>query len=111
MLTADDKEEIKKLVAEMIADFRPSLSEERLKLFCAVRSPSPGGLKVLVEPEPFIEITARAIEILGTREKAIRWLNAPVRALGNRTPVSLLDSAEGIARVGEVLGQIEHGVW
>ena len=109
MLTADDKEEIKKLVAEMIADFRPSLFEERRNLF--VRRPSAAGLKVLVEPESFIEITARAIEILGTREKAIRWFNAPVRALGNRTPVSLLDSAEGVARVGEVLGQIEHGVW
>jgi putative toxin-antitoxin system antitoxin component (TIGR02293 family) len=58
-----------------------------------------------------VEITARAIEILGTREKAIRWLNTPVRALGNRTPVSLLENGEGVARVGDVLGQIEHGVW
>jgi hypothetical protein len=95
----------------MIADFELMPFDERLNLFSAAGRPSSAGPTVLIEPESFIEIAAKAIEILGSREKAIRWLNAPARALGNRTPVSLLDSAEGVARVGDVLGQIEHGVW
>ena len=58
-----------------------------------------------------VRITARAIEVLGTPEKALRWLETPVRSLGDRTPLSLLESPEGISRVEETLGRIEHGVW
>jgi putative toxin-antitoxin system antitoxin component (TIGR02293 family) len=68
-----------------------------------------------VEPEPrvdaIVDITARAIEVLGNRDKALRWLKAPVRSLGDRTPLSLLQSPDGIARVEDALGRIEHGVW
>jgi len=60
---------------------------------------------------PLVEIIARAIDVLGTREKALRWLNAPVRSLGDQTPVSLLDTPEGVSRVEDALGRIEHGVW
>jgi uncharacterized protein (DUF2384 family) len=59
----------------------------------------------------FVEVTARAIEVLGSREKALRWLKAPVRSLGDQTPISLLDSPDGIERVEDALGRIEHGVW
>lgn len=58
-----------------------------------------------------VRIIARAVEVLGTSEKALRWLNAPIRSLGNQTPVSLLENPEGIARVEDALGQIERGVW
>ena len=58
-----------------------------------------------------VRITARAIEVLGTPEKALRWLETPVRSLGDRTPLSLLESPEGISRVEETLGRVEHGVW
>jgi putative toxin-antitoxin system antitoxin component (TIGR02293 family) len=58
-----------------------------------------------------VQVTARAIEVLGTPEKALRWLKAPIRSLDDHTPLSFLSSPEGIARVEDVLGQIEHGVW
>jgi putative toxin-antitoxin system antitoxin component (TIGR02293 family) len=58
-----------------------------------------------------VRVTARAIEVLGTPEKALRWLETPVRSLGDRTPLSLLESPEGISRVEDTLGRIEHGVW
>lgn len=61
--------------------------------------------------ERLVRVIARAVEVLGTSEKALRWINAPVRSLGDRTPVSLLDSLEGIANIEDALGRIEHGVW
>jgi putative toxin-antitoxin system antitoxin component (TIGR02293 family) len=75
----------------------------------------PGGEQVSAWPttaaEPMVRVIARAVEVLGTSEKALRWLNAPVRSLGDQPPMSLLGSPEGIARVEDALGRIEHGVW
>ncbi|MDX2150299.1 MAG: antitoxin Xre/MbcA/ParS toxin-binding domain-containing protein [Bryobacteraceae bacterium] len=53
----------------------------------------------------------RAIEVIGDREEAMRWLGTPVRALDYVTPISLLGTEEGTTRVEDVLGQMEHGVW
>ncbi len=61
--------------------------------------------------DPLVEVTARAIEVFGSREKALRWLKTPVRSLGNQPPLSLLDTPEGIDRVNDVLGRVEHGIW
>jgi hypothetical protein len=61
--------------------------------------------------EPLVRLIARAVEVLGNSEKAVRWMNAPIRSLGNQTPISLLDSPDGIKRVEDSLGRIEHGVW
>ncbi|MBV9771074.1 MAG: DUF2384 domain-containing protein [Bryobacterales bacterium] len=62
-------------------------------------------------PESLVRVIARAVEVLGTSDKALRWLNTPVRSLGDNTPISLVNSAEGITRVEDALGQIEHCVW
>ena len=85
MLTAEDQAEVKKLIADAI-----------------------WSVKLV---DPIVEVTARAMEVLGSREKALRWLKAPVRSLGDQMPLSLLDTQAGIDRVKDVLGQIEHGVW
>jgi len=68
-------------------------------------------IKASLESGPIVDVLARAIEVFGTREKALRWLGTPVRSLGDKTPVSLLNTLEGLARVQDTLGQIEHGVW
>jgi len=68
-------------------------------------------LNVSAGSDSLVEITARAIEVFGSREKAMRWLRTPVRALGNQTPMSLLRTPEGLVRVQDTLGQVEHGVW
>jgi uncharacterized protein (DUF2384 family) len=41
----------------------------------------------------------------------MRWLGTPVRALDFATPISMLGATEGVEKVMDVLGQMEHGVW
>jgi putative toxin-antitoxin system antitoxin component (TIGR02293 family) len=55
-------------------------------------------------------IIARAIELLGSREKAASWLDRPNRALGGEKPLSLLDTAIGAGQIEDILGRMEHGV-
>src|ERR1035437_3984012 len=110
MLTTQEKEEIKRLVGEMIAEFSPSSSAERkyagevedldaLQIFVArlrdlvvnqgfteltFLNPATGDRRLLnwsMGSGPLVEVSARAIEVFGTREKALRWLGTPVRAL------------------------------
>ena len=57
------------------------------------------------------KILALAESVLGTREKARHWLNAPNRALGSVSPFSLLESEAGTDEVTKVLGRIEFGVY
>jgi putative toxin-antitoxin system antitoxin component (TIGR02293 family) len=56
-------------------------------------------------------MSARATEVFGNRDKALRWLQGTVPSLGHRTPASLLATTEGIAEVQDTLGAIEHGIW
>jgi putative toxin-antitoxin system antitoxin component (TIGR02293 family) len=54
-------------------------------------------------------IGAQASATLGSEEKAAGWLRRPNRALGNRTPLELLDNDIGSRQVEEILARIEHG--
>lgn len=74
-------------------------------------SPSPTASESKPILEPFVRVIARAVEVLGSSEKALRWLETPVRSLGDQPPVSLLGTPDGRARVEDALGRIEHGVW
>ncbi|MEO8661494.1 MAG: MbcA/ParS/Xre antitoxin family protein, partial [Bryobacteraceae bacterium] len=64
-----------------------------------------------VDLDDIVTVTARAIEVFGSREKALRWLRTPVPSLSDRTPLSVLNTAYGIEHIEEVLGRIEQGVW
>jgi putative toxin-antitoxin system antitoxin component (TIGR02293 family) len=55
-------------------------------------------------------IAALAEEVLGTREKATRWLHQSNRALGNAVPLRQLDTELGARQVEDVLLRIAHGV-
>lgn len=96
MLTKEDKDEIKRLIVETVAG-SPSSARQTIEI-------NESKLNVA-------DITARAIEVFGNREKALRWLRTPVRSLDDQTPLSLLDTSEGVGRVQDTLGRIEHGVW
>jgi putative toxin-antitoxin system antitoxin component (TIGR02293 family) len=98
VLTKEDRAEIKALIDQ-------AMSHVHIAESPAGSPNSSPHLPVIVR------MTARAIEVLGTPEKALRWLESPVRSLGDQTPLSLLESPEGISRVEDTLGQIEHGVW
>ncbi|MGA6993361.1 MAG: antitoxin Xre/MbcA/ParS toxin-binding domain-containing protein [Candidatus Deferrimicrobiaceae bacterium] len=56
-------------------------------------------------------ITARAIETLGTEEKATDWMRTPNRALGGAVPLYLTSTDIGARQVEEVLARIEHGIF
>jgi putative toxin-antitoxin system antitoxin component (TIGR02293 family) len=56
------------------------------------------------------EIIRRAVEVIGSKAEAMRWLGLPVRALDYATPISLLHTAQGCEAVRTVLGRLEHGV-
>ena len=56
-------------------------------------------------------VIAQAEMIFDSDEQARAWLLRPNRALGQVTPLSLLDTDEGSRQVEAVLGRIEHGVW
>ncbi len=57
-------------------------------------------------PTPF----ARAIDALGSAEKADRWMRKPDRALAGQRPIDLLGSEEGTRVVDDALGRLRHGV-
>lgn len=45
------------------------------------------------------------------KAKFTRWLRRPLRLLGERSPLDLLDSLTGIQLVDDILGRIEYGVF
>jgi putative toxin-antitoxin system antitoxin component (TIGR02293 family) len=55
-------------------------------------------------------VAARGIEVFEDKSKFLSWLSYPNRALGNRTPTSLLGSRFGTEMVLNELGRIEYGV-
>jgi putative toxin-antitoxin system antitoxin component (TIGR02293 family) len=56
-------------------------------------------------------VVALAKEILGTEEKASRWMNNPNRALGGQLPFDRLDTEPGVRSVEEVLHRIAYGMY
>ena len=53
----------------------------------------------------------KAIEVLGSLEKARRWFATPKRALGGKTPLEFCDTDVGADEVTRLLGRIDHGVF
>ena len=56
-------------------------------------------------------VVALAQEILGSSEKASRWINSPNRALAGSRPFDLLDTDVGVRSVEEVLERIAYGIY
>jgi putative toxin-antitoxin system antitoxin component (TIGR02293 family) len=57
------------------------------------------------------EVLGKGIDVFGSVEKLQHWIRTPSIALGNRTPISLLDTSFGARMVTDLLGRIEHGVY
>lgn len=56
-------------------------------------------------------VIAEAIELFeGNEQAAWRWLESPLRALGNIAPAELLDSESGIESVRGIIHRLEHGI-
>ena len=52
-----------------------------------------------------------AKDVLGTADRASNWLTTENTALGDVTPISLLDTGPGFQEVINVLHRIEYGVY
>ncbi len=50
-------------------------------------------------------------EIFGSKKNFFKWLNLPNIALGGLEPNSLIDLPGGVAKVRDVLGRIEYGIY
>ena len=55
-------------------------------------------------------INAKSVETFGNQAKAAQWLIRPTKALDGKAPVELLDSADGAAKVEDLLIRIDHGI-
>jgi hypothetical protein len=53
----------------------------------------------------------RAVEALGTREKAARWLASPNRAFDGQVPEALLSTADGATTVLQYWAGSSTGYW
>ena len=45
------------------------------------------------------------------KEKTLRWLNAPNRGLGGRTPLQMAQTETGLREVENLIGRLENGVF
>lgn len=52
----------------------------------------------------------RGNEVFGNEIVFKKWLESPLPALENQTPLSLLDTMFGFEEIEQLLGRIEHGV-
>ncbi|MET3502660.1 putative toxin-antitoxin system antitoxin component (TIGR02293 family) [Mucilaginibacter rubeus] len=59
----------------------------------------------------FTRIYIRGIDILGDAATVDKWLMRPNMALGDKQPLELLDTSEGLRMVDDVLSQIEYGFY
>jgi putative toxin-antitoxin system antitoxin component (TIGR02293 family) len=57
------------------------------------------------------ELAAYGLEVFDNQEQFLRWLNEPIKALGGKAPVNLLDTRFGVEMVRNELGRIEYGVF
>jgi putative toxin-antitoxin system antitoxin component (TIGR02293 family) len=58
-----------------------------------------------------IRVVDQAYQVLEGQETVKEWLTTPLVALGQRTPLSLLDTSFGAQLVMDELGRLEHGVY
>jgi putative toxin-antitoxin system antitoxin component (TIGR02293 family) len=54
-------------------------------------------------------ILKRSEDTFGSSDKAMRWLLRRTRALGNKSPMELLESDSGVQQVEDLLDRIDQG--
>jgi hypothetical protein len=64
---------------------------------------------ITIELVDFAKLVARTIDVFGSPERAVRWLETTNPKLGGKTPLAVYQSS-GSQRVEEELIAIEHGV-
>ena len=57
-----------------------------------------------------VEIHLLGLEVFGNEEKFKSWMKKPALALGGETPEAIMITDEGINKVSDLLGRINHGL-
>jgi len=57
------------------------------------------------------EVVDKAVDAFDDKDRAMRWLQKPCRALNNKAPLHLMRDDIGRSLVEEVLGQIKFGLY
>lgn len=50
-------------------------------------------------------------EIFGSKEAFFKWLSLPNTAFGGMQPQELIEIPEGVSKIKDILGRIDHGVY
>lgn len=58
----------------------------------------------------YARLFERAVEVLGSEEKARVWLKKEQWALGSRVPLKIAQYGPGAREITDLLGRIEHGI-
>jgi len=58
-----------------------------------------------------INVLKIAIEVFENVELVEKWLYEPNAALGNKTPIELLEAGQELEAIETVLRRIQHGVY
>ena len=56
-------------------------------------------------------IKKRSLEVFESQSAAEYWLSSPVLVLGGKTPLEVLQTPGGEAKILTILGRIEYGVY
>lgn len=57
------------------------------------------------------ELFLQGAEIFGSKEAFFKWLNLPNTALGGMEPQEFIEIPEGVSKIRDILGRIEHGIY
>ncbi len=104
---------------EFMYAFRRFMKEGRFRQLSPAEKAlkSVGRLQTVKRPEskhqafPEIELIKKGLQIAGSPERLIEWMQTPVPSLKGQTPYSLMGTEEGRKQVEAALGRIEHGVY
>ena len=61
--------------------------------------------------ENIVEVVTKGIDVFEDKSRFNEWMRQPNKALGGKSPLSLIDSDAGIKDILDVLGRIKHGVY
>lgn len=54
-------------------------------------------------------VISLADQVFGNHEKSLRWLHKPLKALGGKAPLDVLDNEPGSRMVEDLLGRLDEG--
>lgn len=50
-------------------------------------------------------------DVFKSKDNFFKWLNLPNTALGGLEPIELIEIPDGVSKIRDILGRIEHGVY